>query len=109
MSLTNLTNKERKNEKKSIGIEDVLSSKGRVKIMQVLAKHNELNISEIARRSQLNHSTAISHLRFLEKAGLVQKKIFGRIRIYRFRLENLRAKGIKSLFDLWDETLVANP
>ena len=87
-----------------IAIEEVFSSRGRVKIIRVLAKINELNISEIARQANLNHSTACQHLEFLEKAGLIQKKVFGRIKIYRFRLENIRAKAIKYLFDLWDET-----
>jgi predicted transcriptional regulator len=87
-----------------IPIEEVFSSRGRVKIIRVLAKRNELNISEIARQANLNHSTACQHLEFLEKAGVIQKKVFGRIKIYRFRLENVRAKAIKHLFDLWEDT-----
>jgi DNA-binding transcriptional ArsR family regulator len=82
-------------------IEDVLSSRGRIKIIKILAQEIELNISEIARRSQLNHSTACRHLDFLEEAGIIQKKVFGRIKIYRFKLENVKVKGLKSLFDLW--------
>jgi DNA-binding transcriptional ArsR family regulator len=82
-------------------IEDVLSSRGRIKIIKILAQEIELNISEIARRSQLNHSTACRHLDFLEGAGIIQKKVFGRIKIYRFKLENVKVKGLKSLFDLW--------
>jgi len=84
-------------------LEDVLSSKGRIKIIKVLAKEIELNISEIARQSQLNHSTACKHLDFFEKAGIVQKKVFGRIKIYRFKLENVKVRGMKALFDLWNE------
>ena len=90
--------------KDSIPIEEVFSSRGRVKIIRVLVKRNELNISEIARQANLNHSTASQHLEFLEYAGVIQKKVFGRIKIYRFRLENVRAKAIKHLFDLWDDT-----
>ncbi|MHA1713953.1 MAG: winged helix-turn-helix domain-containing protein [Candidatus Ranarchaeia archaeon] len=88
----------------TFNIEDIFSSRGRVKIIRVLAKENELNISEIARQANLNHSTACQHLEFLKKAGIVQKKVFGRIKIFRFRLENIRAKAIKHLFDLWEET-----
>ena len=91
-------------DKESIPIEEVFSSRGRVKIIRVLAKRNELNISEIARQANLNHSTACQHLEFLEHAGVIQKKVFGRIKIYRFRLENVRAKAIKHLFEIWEDT-----
>ena len=106
MSNNTLQDEERESLKKShenIPLEEVFSSKGRVKMIRVLAKHNELNISEIARQANLNHSTAVQHLDFLEQAGIIQKKVFGRIKIYRFRLENVRAKAIKHLFDLWED------
>jgi len=90
-------------QKRTPAIEDVLSSRGRIKIIKVLAKEIELNISEIARQSQLNHSTACRHLDYLESVGIIQKKVFGRIKIYRFKLENVKVKGLKSLFDIWEE------
>ncbi|MBS7249926.1 MAG: winged helix-turn-helix transcriptional regulator [Candidatus Freyarchaeota archaeon] len=83
-------------------LEQIFSSKGRIKIVKVLAREEELNISEIAKRANLNYSTTNQHLDFLEKAGLVQEKIFGRIRIFRFRIENIKAQAIKNLFDIWE-------
>jgi DNA-binding transcriptional ArsR family regulator len=85
-----------------MAIEDVLSSKGRVRILRILAEIGELNISDIARRAGLNYATTNQHLKALEDAGLVQHKKFGRIRIFRFNEENLRAKTVKKLIDLWD-------
>ena len=82
-------------------IEEVLSSKGRVVILKTLAEMEELNISAIARVANLNHSTATQHLNFLTKAGLVQEKRFGRIKIFRFRTENLKARSLKRLFEIW--------
>ena len=84
-------------------IEEVLSSKGRILILKTLAEREELNISAIARITNLNHSTATQHLEFLTKANLVQKKKFGRIKIFRFREENLRAKSLKKLFEIWGD------
>jgi len=89
-------------QKRAPPLEDVLSSRGRIKIIKVLAREIELNISEIARQSQLNHSTTCRHLDFLEFVGILQKKIFGRIKIYRFKLENIKVRGLKTLFELWD-------
>ena len=44
-------------QSEKLQIENILSSRGRVKIIKVLAKEEELNISEIVKRVRLNHST----------------------------------------------------
>lgn len=90
---------------KLILLEEVLSSRGRIRILEVLAKVGEINISELSRRTRLNHSSVIEHLKVLKNADLVEEKIFGRIKIYRFKTENIRGRAIKSLIDLWFESL----
>jgi DNA-binding transcriptional ArsR family regulator len=87
-----------------VAIEDVFSSKGRVKILRILAEIGELNISEIARRAGLNYSTTNQHLQALENHKLVRHKTFGRIRIFRYNEENPRAKMIRQLIEFWEET-----
>jgi predicted transcriptional regulator len=90
-------------ETKSMSIETVFSSKGRVKILKILVEIGELNISEIARRAKLNYTTTNQHLQVLETSGIIRHKNFGRIRIFRFNDENPRAKGIKELIDEWEK------
>ena len=85
-----------------MSIETVFSSKGRVKILRILAEIGELNISEIARRAKLNYTTTNQHLQILETSGIVRHKNFGRIRIFRFNNENPRAKSIKELIEEWN-------
>jgi predicted transcriptional regulator len=87
-----------------VSIEDVLSSKGRVKILRILSEIGELNISEIARRAGLNYATTNHHLQVLENYKLVRHKTFGRIRIFRYNEENPRARMIKKLIEFWEET-----
>ncbi|MFW9934613.1 MAG: winged helix-turn-helix domain-containing protein [Candidatus Thorarchaeota archaeon] len=87
-----------------IPVEILFSSRGRIKIIRLLAECGELNISEIARRTQLNHSTTRRHLQFLERAKLVQEKTFGRIRIYRYKIENLRALALRRFIELWEKS-----
>lgn len=87
-----------------IPVELLFSSRGRIKIIRLLAECGELNISEIARRAQLNHSTTRRHLRFLERAQLVQEKTFGRIRIFRYKIENLRALALRRFIELWEKS-----
>lgn len=90
--------------REKLPIEDVFQSKGRIKILKILAKEGELNISEIARRAHINHNSTRYHLNFLVKANVIQEKKFGRIRIYRFRIENIRVRAIKNLFEIWENS-----
>ena len=85
-----------------MSIEDIFSSKGRVRILRILVEIEELNISEIARRAGLNYATTNQHLQALENAGLVRHKRFGRIRIFRFNEVDSRAKIIKKLIENWE-------
>jgi DNA-binding transcriptional ArsR family regulator len=87
-----------------VAIEDVFSSKGRVKILRILAEIGELNISEIARRAGLNYATTNQHLLILENHSLVRHKKFGRILIFRFDEENPKARMIKELMEFWEQT-----
>jgi DNA-binding transcriptional ArsR family regulator len=91
-------------EDQPIPVEVLFSSRGRIKIIRLLAECGELNISEIARRTQLNHSTTRRHLQLLARAKLVQEKTFGRIRIYRYKIENLRALALRRFIELWEKS-----
>jgi len=90
-------------DRTSVSVDLLFASRGRVKIIRLLAECGELNISEIAKRAHLNHSTTRRHLQFLEHAKIVQEKTFGRIKIYRFRLENIRARALKRFIELWEK------
>lgn len=84
-------------------VEDIFSSRGRVRILRILSEIEELNISAIAKRAGLNYTTTNEHLQMLENAGLIKHKSFGRIRIYRFNEENVKARAIKDLMELWEQ------
>ena len=90
------------NEPLPLAIEEIFSSKGRVRILKILSEAGELNISEIARRVELNYTTTNQHLNVLKGADLIQEKKFGRIRIFRFKYEYPRAQAIKNLIDFWE-------
>ena len=86
-------------------IEETFGSRARVKIMKLLAINEELMISQIIKRTKLNHTSVSKHLNFLINHDLVQLKTFGRIKIYRFKTENLRAKSFKSFLNIWENML----
>jgi len=90
------------NSLKNANIEEIFSSRGRTKIIKLLALRNELNISKIVELSRLNHLSVKKHLFFFKEIDFVQEKKFGRIRIYRFKNENLKAKALQNLIEFWE-------
>ncbi|MEM3577508.1 MAG: winged helix-turn-helix domain-containing protein [Candidatus Bathyarchaeia archaeon] len=85
-----------------MSVENVLSSRVRIKILKILMKMGELNISEIARRLNVNYSTASQHLRILEGAGIVKQKTFGKIRLYRLNEQSPRVRALQNLIEVWE-------
>ena len=83
-------------------IEDLLGSKARVKILKVLAQNEELTISLIIKQTRLNYSNVIKHLTHLKSLNLIQEKNFGRIKIFRYRIENIKARSLKKFIEIWE-------
>lgn len=86
-------------------IENLLGSRARIKILKVLALNQELSISQIIKITKLNHASVKSHLGCLKSYNLIQEKIFGRIKIYRYKFENIRAKSLKTFIQIWEGDL----
>ncbi len=82
-------------------VEEILSCRGKVRILRILAEEGELNVSEITRRSKLNHTLALRYLESLKTAQLLDEKRFGRIRIFKYRWEDPKAKALSHLFDVY--------
>ncbi|MFW9772095.1 MAG: winged helix-turn-helix domain-containing protein [Candidatus Heimdallarchaeota archaeon] len=92
-----------KNKNDSAGFEMLFGSKARIKILRTLSLNYELSISQIIKKTRLNHSCALKHLNYLKSINLVQEKQFGRIKIYRYKIENLKAKSLKTFIEIWEE------
>ena len=45
--------------------------------------------------TRLNYTNVKKHLDYLVSLDLIQEKRFGRIRIYRYKVENIKAKSLK--------------
>ena len=84
-------------------IEQVFSSKPRMKILKLVAQLGELNVSDIARRIGVNFTTTSRHLRVLEEEGVLQQRVYGRIRMYRFNQASPKAKAVQNLIDAWEQ------
>jgi DNA-binding transcriptional ArsR family regulator len=87
----------------SLEIEEVFSSKPRMKILKLLARLGTLNVSDIAKRIGLNYSATNEHLRLLEAEGVLVQRVYGRIRMYRFNEESAKSKVVQSLIETWEQ------
>ena len=87
--------------------EEILGTKARCKILKFLIQvpGMEAHISAIGVKTGLNHITVVKDLDFLVAIGFIQKKEFGRIKIYRFRDENVKAAAVKELIKFWETSL----
>jgi DNA-binding transcriptional ArsR family regulator len=83
-------------------IEEVFSSKPRMKILKLLARLGTLNVSDIAKRIGLNYSATNEHLRLLEAEDILVERAYGRIRMYRFNETSARAKAVQALIETWE-------
>ena len=83
-------------------IENLFGSRARIKIIKTLALNSELSISQIIRKTNLNHSSVANHLNHLIRLNLVQEKRYGRIKILRYKIENIKARSLKKFIEIWE-------
>jgi predicted transcriptional regulator len=84
-------------------LEEVFSSKLRIKILKLIYTLGSLNVSDVARRIDTNFASASDHLKVLEAEGILKVHVYGRIRMYRFNEVSPKAKAVACLIDTWDE------
>ena len=83
-------------------IETLFGSKIRVRILKILACKEELSITSMINSARTNYNTALKHLRFLEACNLIQEHKFGRIRMFRYKRENIKARELSHLIEIWE-------
>ena len=84
-------------------LEEVLSSKSRMKILKLIYQLGQLNVSDVARRLKLNFVSTSKHLKLLESEGILQERTYGRVRMYRFNECSAKAKALQNLLDVWEK------
>jgi DNA-binding transcriptional ArsR family regulator len=82
-----------------MGIEDVLSSKGRIKIIKILLKYGATNINTLIRESGLTHKLVSKYLLELEKENLVTERRYGRLRVVEINYQNPKVSILKMLLE----------
>jgi ribosomal protein S25 len=83
-------------------IEEVFSSKTRIKILKLIAQQGNRNPSDIAKCVKINFAAADKHLRLLESEGILKLYTYGkRFRLYSFNEVSEKAKAVQNLLHVW--------
>ncbi len=77
-----------------VELEDLFSTKLRVKLLKILVKRRELNISSLVKETASNHSEIMKTLVYFKEINLIEEKTFGRIRIICLKGDSLLSKVI---------------
>ena len=85
-------------------LEEVFSSKVRMKILKLIYDLGSLNVSDVARRLNTNFASTAEHLKILETEGILQEHVYGRVRMYRFNQGSAKAKAVQNLIQTWEQT-----
>ena len=91
------------NKEEKYKFEVSFGSRARLKILKLLALKIEQSISQVVKETNLNHSCVRKHLDVLKSLNIVQEKKFGRIKIFRFKTENIKAKSLKNFIEIWEK------
>jgi predicted transcriptional regulator len=83
-------------------IEDVFSSRVRIKALVLLMKLGRLNVSELAIKLGVNYVCTFKHLQVLQDEGLVEFASYGRSRIYSMNGQSAKARATEDLLKAWE-------
>lgn len=77
--------------------EEILNSRGKVRLLTILSRHKALHLSRLARETGLSSEYTTKHLEELVRAGVVREKRFGRLRMFSLNRESEIARRIAAL------------
>ncbi len=84
-------------------LEEVFSSKLRMKILELIYNLGSLNVSDIARRLNTNYASTAEHLKLLEAESILEERVYGRVKMYRFNEGSAKAKAVQNLIEAWQQ------
>ncbi len=84
-------------------LEEVFSSKLRIRILKLIYQLGSLNTSDIARRANSNFTLTSENLKILAAEGILHEHVYGRVHMYRFNEDSAKAKAVQNLIDAWEQ------
>ena len=90
-------------------IEDLFSSRIRVRLLRTLIKYREVNITKLSRELGVNYKVIEYHVEALKRLGVAEEKRFGRIRIIRLSENDPRVLAIERFFTEIEQVVANQP
>ena len=85
-------------EKSSV-LEDIFSSRGRIRVLLTVFRLGEANISRIVRETGMHHSVVARHLEKLVDTGILVERRYGRIRLFRVNYADPKTVVVRDLIE----------
>jgi predicted ArsR family transcriptional regulator len=85
-----------------MNVEEVFCLKIRVKVLKLLFMYGQMNTSDLARKLRVNYKLTLEHLELLENEDIIQHRISGRTKFFRFA-NTLKAKVTLRLLEEWEK------
>ena len=85
----------------TLPLEQVFETTGKVRLLLLLIDHEEMNISQVVKKSGLEHSSVQKYLKSLCDQHLLKEKRYGRIRIFAIEDRNPYIVLLKRFFSDW--------
>lgn len=86
-----------------MSLEDIFSSKGRVKVLKAILLHGEINLTSIVRETGLNYTLVAKHINYLKSCNIIEEINLGRVKIYRPNWVNPRVRYIEDMLRVLNE------
>ncbi len=86
----------------TLSLGQILTSSGRIRILTLLSKVGELYLTEIAKRTGQSYSSTERHLEDLARASVVEEHDYGRVRMFKLKVEIPKVKMLRDLVLAWD-------
>ena len=73
-----------------------------MKILKLLFRLGQLNTSDLAQRVGGNYTSTLKHLELLEREKLIEQRVSGRTRFFRFA-NSAKAQATMKLLEEWED------
>jgi len=81
-------------------IENILSSRGRIKVLKAIVNFGTLNLTRICKITGLHHRLVKTHLISLKRYGIISEDVIGKVKVYRINSSNPKAIKIARLIEV---------
>ncbi|GBF09593.1 hypothetical protein apy_13180 [Aeropyrum pernix] len=85
-----------------VRLEDIISSRGKLKILKVLFRRGQANITLIVRETGLHHRLVSKHIEELKTANIVGERRYGRLRIIYINYGEPKARILRDIVKTLD-------